>query len=162
VNTILRKAQADDATAAWEIRNAAIRYGCKEHYSAELLAIWTAGKITPRFAQLVADQFYVATINEEAVGTGIINLSNGQLDAIFVRPNTMRRGIGKLIVGFLENLALEAGLTELTLDSTLNAAPFYRQCGFVGETVGKYESPRGISLDCIPMTKQLPASTTIR
>ncbi|MGA2069083.1 MAG: hypothetical protein ABSG86_29280, partial [Thermoguttaceae bacterium] len=37
----------------------------------------------------------------------------------------------------------------------LNAAEFYRSCGFVGEAIGLYQSPRGITLDCIPMTKVL-------
>jgi GNAT superfamily N-acetyltransferase len=151
----IRKATADDAAAAWEIRNAAIRAGCPAHYPAEALAIWTAGEVTEGFVRSVVEKFYVATVDEVVVATGMINCNTGKLDAIFVRPDMMRRGIGRQMVAFLEDVALVAGLTQLTLEATLNAAAFYRSCGFVGETPGEFRSPRGISLACIPMTKSL-------
>ncbi|MEN6406972.1 MAG: GNAT family N-acetyltransferase [Thermoguttaceae bacterium] len=153
--TNIRKARADDASAAWEIRNAAILRQCKGHYPPELLAIWTNGALTEEFVQFVAEHFYVAILDEAIVGTGMIDCKTGRLDAIMVRPDLMRQGIGRQMVSFLEDIARAAGLTELTLDSTLNAAPFYRSCGFVGEAIGKYQSPRGITLDCIPMKKSL-------
>lgn len=151
----IRKACADDAAAAWEIRNAAILSQCSGHYSPEKLAIWTNGEITELFIQFVVEQLYVATINDVVVGTGMIDCKTGRLDAVFVRPDMMRHGIGKQMVSFLEDTAHAAGLTNLALDSTLNAAEFYRSCGFVGEAIGVYQSPRGITLDCVPMAKVL-------
>jgi GNAT superfamily N-acetyltransferase len=151
----IRKARAEDAATAWAIRNAAILSQCPGHYPAELLAIWTDGAIDEGFVQFVEEQFYVATVNEEVVGTGMIDCTTGRLDAIFVRPDLMRQGIGRQMVSFLEALGRAVGLTQLTLDSTLNAAEFYRRSGFVGEAIGAYHSPRGITLDCIPMTKSL-------
>ena len=99
--------------------------------------------------------FYIATVGDAVVGTGMIDRSTGRLDAIMVRPDMTRHGIGKQMMSFLEDIARTAGLTELMLDSTLNAAEFYRSCGFVGDAIGKYQSPRGITLDCVPMTKVL-------
>lgn len=72
----------------------------------------------------------------------------------------MRTGIGRQIMLYLEKLALDAGLTQLSLESTLNAVKFYRAQGFVGDSVAKYVSPRGFSLDCIPMTKNLLKTET--
>ncbi len=151
----IRKAMADDAADAWAIRNAAIRHACKGFYPAELLERWTGGEMTDEFVEFVVRQFHVATVNGMVVGTGCISFDNGQVDAIFVRPEMMGRGIGKRLVAFCEELGRRAGLTRLKLDSTLNAAPFYRRCGFVGDVIGVYRSPRGIVLDCIPMTKCL-------
>jgi len=65
------------------------------------------------------------------------------------------RGAAKKMIQFLEHLAKEQGLRLLTLESTLNAAPFYRACGFVGDEVSTYHSPKGIRLDCVPMEKLL-------
>jgi GNAT superfamily N-acetyltransferase len=155
LKTKIRKATAADAVAAWEIRDAAILSQCKGHYSPESLAIWTSGEITDEFIQFVVEHFYVATVDDVVVATGMVDLTTGRLDAIMVRPGMMRRGIGRQIVSFLEYIARAAGVTELTLDSTLNAAAFYRSCGFVGNAIGQYHSPRGITLDCIPMTKVL-------
>jgi GNAT superfamily N-acetyltransferase len=155
MKTKIRKACADDAAAAWEIRKAAILSQCQGHDAPELLAIWTDGAITGEFVQFVVEHLYVATEGEAVVGTGMIDRDTGRLDAIMVRPNMMRQGIGRQMLTFLEDIARAAGLTELTLDSTLNAAEFYRSCGFVGEAKGTYRSPRGITLDCIPMVKSL-------
>ena len=155
MNLTIRKATADDAAAAWEIRSAAIRHACKGFYADELLALWTVGEMTVPFVEFVAQKFHVATVNGSVVGTGVIDLGTGQMDAIFVRPDMMGQGIGKRVIAFLEELGRSAGLAELKLDATLNAAPFYRCCGFVGDAVGVYRSPRGISLDCIPMTKRI-------
>jgi GNAT superfamily N-acetyltransferase len=154
----IRKATADDAAAAWAIRNAAIRQACRGFYADELLEQWTAGEMTDEFIEFVVQQFYVATVNGVVVGTGMIDLSDGRLDAVFVQPDMMGKGIGERIVAFCEDLGRRAGLTRLKLDSTLNAAPFYRRCGFVGDVIGVYRSPRGISLDCISMTKQIAPS----
>jgi GNAT superfamily N-acetyltransferase len=151
----IRKADKDDARVIWDIRNAAIISQCTGHYSAEELEIWTRGEMTEQFTETVEDSFYVATLDDHVVGTGMINLEAGTVDAIFVRPGQMRTGIGRQLLLHLEKIALHAGLSHLRLDSTLNAAPFYRACGFVGESVAKYESPRGIALDCIRMTKRL-------
>jgi GNAT superfamily N-acetyltransferase len=157
VKTRIRKASAEDVTAAWEIRNAAILSQCRGHYPPESLAIWTAGEMPEGFVQMVVEQLYVATVDDVVLGTGTIDCSSGRLDAIFVRPDMMGRGIGKQMVSFLEDIGRAAGLTRMTLDSTLNAAGFYRSCGFVGEAIGHYRSPRGITLDCIAMTKVLRA-----
>jgi len=151
----IRKAGAVDAAAAWGVRTSAILHHCADCYPADLLAIWTDGSVTAEFEQFVADRLYVATLDEIVVGTGTIDCDTGRLDAIFVRPELVRRGIGSQIVSFLEQLGRAAGLTQLTLDSTLNAAPFYRSCGFSGDETSSYRSPQGIDLDCIPMAKVL-------
>ena len=151
----IRKAVAEDAVAVWNLRNAAILAQCSGHYPEDDLAVWTAGSVMDRFVQTVADRFYVATVEHSVAGTGMIDTATGHLDAIFVRPDMMGHGIGTQMMVYLENIAVQAGLKKLTLDSTLNAASFYRKCGFVGDQLGTYESPRGVSLPCIPMTKEL-------
>ena len=152
---VIRKAHTVDAQEVWDIRNAAINSQCIGHYSPAELELWTAGEVTEQFVKAVEDSFYVATLDGHVVGTGMIDLESGKVDAIFVHPSHMRGGIGRQVLLHLEKLALDAGLTQLSLDSTLNAARFYRARGFVGDSVAKYESPRGISLDCIPMIKRL-------
>lgn len=155
MDIVIRKAIETDAAAIWMIRTAAIRQQCKGFYPDDLLDRWTEGQMTEPFVKVVAEKFYVATNFGEVLGTGMICLESGQLDAIFVRPDMMQRGVGRAMVTFLEELGYRAGLEELVLNSTLNAAAFYRRCGFVGDAPGIYQSPRGFSLDCIPMKKAI-------
>ena len=147
----LRKATEGDAAAAWEIRREAILHACKGAYADDLLAKWTEGELTVEFARFVAERCYVAEAGEAVAGFGAVDLLNGQFDAVFVRPEWMGRGVGGQLTAFLIGLARAAGLPELRLQATLNAAPFYRRCGFVGDAIGTYHSPRGIDLACVPM-----------
>lgn len=151
----IRKADENDAQAVWDIRNAAINSQCTGHYPPELLKAWTDGEMTDEFVKAVVESFYVATLDDHVVGTGMIDLESGEVGAMFVHPSNMGIGVGRRILLYLEQLALEARLARMSVESTLNAAPFYRACGFVGETIGRYESPRGISLDCMEMKKSL-------
>ena len=157
---VIRKARNDEAQVILDIRNAAIRVQCVGHYSAAEIEVWANVEVTKQFVEVVENSLYVASIGGCVVGTGMINLESGKVDAIFVHPSHMRAGIGRQIMLYLEKLALDAGLTQLNLESTLNAAEFYRAQGFVGDAVGKYVSPRGFSLDCIPMTKNLLKTET--
>ncbi len=152
---VIRKAYKVDVQEIWNIRSAAINSQCTGHYSPAELEIWTNGEVTEQFIEVVEDNFYVATLDGHIVGTGMFNIESGRVDAVFVHPARMRSGIGSQVLLHLEKLALVAGLNQLSLDSTLNAVRFYRAHGFVGDSVAKYESPRGISLDCIPMIKKL-------
>lgn len=151
----IRKAVADDAEVAWATRNAAINSQCAGHYPSETLEIWTGGEISARFVEELESRGYLAILDGVVVGTGIVNLDTGKIDAMFVHPTYMGNGIGKKIMSHLETLAREAGLAQLHLESSLNAAPFYRACGFKGEEVAEYHSPKGVSLDCILMIKDL-------
>ena len=151
----IRKATKSDAGIAWEIRNAAINSQCKGHYPAKDLALWTSGEPPDDFVDMVANSFYTAVLENQVIGTGMIDLDTGKIDAIFVHPNHMGAGVGKQILLHLEQIAIEAGLTQLKLDSTLNASSFYRAYGFEGEKVSKYKSPWGATLDCIPMAKHI-------
>jgi hypothetical protein len=59
------------------------------------------------------------------------------------------------VLVYLEALARELGIEEVILDATLNAADFYRRCGYVGDEPAIYHSPSGLQLACIPMRKHL-------
>ena len=158
----IRKAKREDAKAAWDLRNAAILNQCVSHYSIDELKIWTNGELSEKFTDTVEKHFHVVTYNGQVIGTGMVNIETGKIDAMFVHPNHMRMGAGRKIIEYLEGIALGNGLDKLSLESTLNAAPFYRACGFEGDEIGKYESPKGVSLDCIPMVKFLAPNKSAR
>ena len=71
--------------------------------------IWINGEITEQFTEFVVEQLYVATVNDAVVGIGMIDLNTGRLDAIMVRPDMMRHGIGKQMMSFLEDIGRAAG-----------------------------------------------------
>lgn len=151
----IRPATSADAQVAYDIRREAVRHHCIEAYPAEQMLAWTAGTAEDGYASLMASHFYMGCIEGEPVATGMLDVNAREIGAIFVLPGYMQQGLGKQMLAFLEALARNLGLAQVNLDATLNAAAFYRQCGYVGEATALYHSPRGIDLACVPMTKVL-------
>ena len=152
----IEKAKRQDAQTALEIRRAAILNQCVSHYPLGILEEWVNIGLSDEFVDTVEKNFYLAKVDDQIVGTGMINIATGEIDAVFVHPQHLRKGVGTAILKFLENIATSHGLKTLTLQSTLNAAEFYRACGFVGNEIKTYTSQRGVALSCIPMSKQTP------
>ena len=151
----IKRATPHDAMAAFDIRRQAIRSQCIGAYTAEQMALWTRGKAEDGYDALMDKPFYLGWVNEEPVATGMLDLDNNEVGALFVLPQFTGRGYGKAMLDHLEALARELELAEVVLDATLNAASFYRACGYVGEQPAIYHSPSGLELACIPMTKRI-------
>lgn len=152
---LIRKAAGSDAQAILDIRAAAIRAQCRGFYSAEILDAWTSGDLTEEFVSWVESSFHVAVDDDRVLGCGAIDIDSGQIDGVFVLPDSMGAGIGRQLLVYLEAMAAAAGLDQVVLHSTLNAAAFYCKCGYEGDAIAVYSSPRGLKLDCVPMRKIL-------
>lgn len=151
----IKRANHSDSQTAFDIRLLAIRHQCIGAYTETQLLAWTAGAAEDGYCTLMEKHFYLGRIDGEPVATGMLDLANGEIGAIFVHPGFMQRGIGRKILDHLECLARDFGLEEVKLDATLNAADFYRRHGFVGEETAIYHSPSGLQLACVPMVKRL-------
>ncbi|NER65817.1 GNAT family N-acetyltransferase [Pseudomonas sp. MAFF212427] len=151
----IQRATPGDAAAAFDIRRQAIRHQCVGAYTAAQMQAWTAGSANDGYGALMEGHFYLGYVDGQPVVTGMLEVTSREVGAIFVLPAFMHRGLGKQMLVYLEDLARTLGLHDLTLDATLNAAPFYRQCGYTGEQTSVYHSPLGIELACVPMVKNL-------
>lgn len=151
----IRRATHDDAQMAYDIRRLAILDQCTEHYGATAAQAWANVPYTDGYAELVADRFHLACLDDTVVATGMLDFESGELGALFVHPGYLQRGIARAMVAHPEHLAVTAGLEEIHLDATLNAAAFYRRCGYAGDRLAVYHSPFGLELPCVPMRKAL-------
>jgi GNAT superfamily N-acetyltransferase len=149
----IEKARTEDAEAVWNLRSNALRTQCAGHYDAELLAKWSDACAPEGFAATVADGFYVIRDGERITACGLIALEKGSIEALFVDPTAFGKGYGRAMLHHLQTLAQQHGMKRLRLNATLNAAGFYRACGFTGEALGKHHSPSGFELDCVSMEK---------
>jgi GNAT superfamily N-acetyltransferase len=151
----IRRASASDAQSAFDIRRSAIRHQCIGAYSQQQMLDWTKGSAEDGYDRLMQKHFYLGCIEGKPVATGMLDFEHREVGAIFILPDFMQRGLGKRVLCFLEDLARGLGLTEVCLDATLNAADFYRSCGYIGEASAIYQSPSGLQLACVPMVKNL-------
>lgn len=54
----------------------------------------------------------------------------GQVRCVAVSPEVQGRGVGKLLMGYLENVAQQKGIKEIILDARENAVKFYLSIGY--------------------------------
>ncbi|MEN5152227.1 GNAT family N-acetyltransferase [Pseudomonas orientalis] len=151
----IKRAKPEDADSAFEIRREAILGQCIGAYTAEQMALWTRGSASDGYSVLMEKRFYLGCVNGEPVATGMLDLANNEVGALFVRPAFTGRGYGKAMLDHLETVARHIAVEEVVLDATLNAVSFYRACGYVGDEQAVYHSPSGLVLACVPMVKRL-------
>ena len=150
----LRKANPQEAETLWNIRNQAIRHGCKTSYDADVIARWTPDLMPARYRQMVIEYpFYVVEDEKgHVVATGYLDLDTHCLEAIFTLPAATGKGMATRIIEALKQEARSRGITRLTLDATPNAWTFYQKLGFVTLNE-KYHHSRmaGADLSCFEM-----------
>lgn len=79
-----------------------------------------------------------------------------RIRAFFVRPQSARRGIGRLLLHRCEADARAAGFHRTELMATLPGRRLYAACGYqAGEPI-QYPLPTGITIEFVPMQKDLP------
>jgi N-acetylglutamate synthase-like GNAT family acetyltransferase len=54
----------------------------------------------------------------------------GQVRCVAVATDQQGKGIGKLIMSYLEKVAMEKGWQEIILEARENAVPFYESIGY--------------------------------
>ncbi len=129
----IRRALAEEAEACWNIRNLAIREGCKTAYSTAVINAWTPDVMPEDYRkEITQNPFFVAEDPRNGlVATGYLDLAAGSVEAIFTLPDYFGKGCASKIIEAIKSEAEQRGLKRLTLSSTQNAQSFYQQHGFL-------------------------------
>ena len=153
----IRKAKQEDREFIWRIHTRAIKDLCKSHYTREELCAWSGVLRPGRYDKAInSTAFFVAEERDVIVGFGNLNQEKGEVEALYVDPGHVRRGVGMKILQSLEGVARDLGLGSLHLLSALNAVPFYENAGYQSQQQSKCLLPFGM-VACVPMRKELPA-----
>lgn len=149
----LRKAQAHEAEALWNLRNLAIRHGCVSSYSPEIIRNWTPEAMPEHYRKMIIDNpFYVIDAQGVLVASGYLDLNAASVEAIFTLPGYTGKGLASQIIAAIKDEASARGIARLTLEATPNAADFYLRHGF--EWLGESMHPSAMAraeLRCVNM-----------
>jgi len=155
----IRRAKQEDRGAIWHVHTRAIREVCKSHYSERELQIWTEVLKPDRYTeQIRKGPFYVAVEGGSIIGFGNLNQKSGEIEALYVAPDHVGRGVGMRILQALENVALDSGLKLLRLSSSLNAVRFYETAGYKPQRQKRWLLPSEMVV-CVTMIKELTFAT---
>ncbi|MDZ8079330.1 MAG: GNAT family N-acetyltransferase [Nostoc sp. DcaGUA01] len=160
-NIKVRCCLPSDAESVLKVHRAAIHGTASLCYPKEIIQDW-ASPITPSKIKAFADNTVigeetriVAEINGQIVGFGAIVVSNSELRAVYVSPSFGRSGVGTAILQELEHLARERGLSELHLNASLNAEPFYQVNGYINQGFEEHILRSGRKMPSVRMRKKL-------
>jgi GNAT superfamily N-acetyltransferase len=151
-----RRATQDDLREVAVVHKVSILDLCAAHYSAVELSLWTDALRPDGYAALLTGrEFLVAEEEGRVLGFGVLDLGQSLINATYVSPEAVRRGIGRRLVEAMEDAARQGGVSRLHLNSTLNAVPFYERLGYVQREAAYNRLPTGAELPCVAMTKDL-------
>jgi N-acetylglutamate synthase-like GNAT family acetyltransferase len=152
----IRKARQEDKEAIWRVHVRAIRKTCASHYPPEVIRIWAGRLQSEKYASAIgSNEFFVAEESGAVVGFAELSRADSEVQGLYVSPEVAGRGVGRKLLGTLEERARAFGLKSLRLTSSLNAVSFYEREGFRPlETVTKTISP-GVERASVRMVKVL-------
>lgn len=128
----IRLALPEEAEACWNVRNLAIRYGCKHSYDPKIIEAWTPEVMPESYRDVItANPFFVIEgPAARPAATGYLDLSSRSVEAIFTSPDYAGKGLASRIIEAIKDEARKRGFRQLTLSSTPNAQTFYERHGF--------------------------------
>jgi GNAT superfamily N-acetyltransferase len=142
----IRRADLADSDPISQVVLDALRATNAKDYTPEIIAR-VAGSFSPEgIAALMARRdVFVALEGSQIVGTA--SLDGKVVRTVFVAPDCQRKGIGIALMGEIERLARERGITELTVPSSVTAENFYAKLGFRAVRVSYHGDERTIIME---------------
>ena len=130
----VRPLRDDEVRLYLEIHERAIRGLAGSHYSQGDIEGWVV-PATEENLRVVAQNpdgeiRLLAELDGKAIGIGALVLAESELRAVYVLPESARRGCGSALVREIERIARNNGLDRLTLHASLNAERFYACLGY--------------------------------
>lgn len=111
------------------IRDAIRRVNAKDYPPQEISRLLNNFSTAHILDFLKQRQILVAMSDQVVVGTGA--LQGAEIKSVFVSPDVQRKGVGTALVTELERKAVECGLQELVVSSSLSATKFYSALGYI-------------------------------
>jgi N-acetylglutamate synthase and related acetyltransferases len=129
MSTVVRLAQSEDAEGISQVILAALHSSNARDYPADVIAR-VASNFTPDAVLDLLKRRVVLVAVQDRVIVATAALDANVVRSVFVNPTLQGQGIGRLLMIEIELRAREAGVTTLSVPSSLTAEPFYTKLGF--------------------------------
>lgn len=151
----IRPASESDFEKMDEVQSAAARDLCSSAYEASLIEAWVGTPKPDRYrrGQKRGAQYHVLLKHRQIIAFGGISIERGSLDALFVDPCHAGKGMGSRMMEHLLEIAREAGVKRLLIESSLNAVSFYARYGFAEYGRSEMACGEGMSMEAVLMER---------
>ncbi len=150
----IRRARQEDCHSIGSVHAAAVRAISTALYTPDEIQAWAVPRKPESYEESIRSKdFFVADEDGAILGFGVLNQEIAEVEAVYVSPGAVRRGIGLELLRKLEERARAQGIQQLSLNASLNAVPFYEKAGYVAQQRAKYRLLTGVEIACVPMLK---------
>ncbi len=106
---------------------------CQDHHGdPEIIKNWLANKTPESLMGAIADSSLIwnlALMDGQVVGVCMFGF-DGILRALYVHPEFVGKHVGAYLLDYIETVAIDNGIREITLESTKTAQQFYLHHGY--------------------------------
>ncbi len=142
----LRPARAGDGAAVFAVTHRSVAGLAQGHYSAEQIAGWM-GRRTPEFYEELIQAGRMVVAERDGAVVGFVDAVPGEVTRLFILPGAAGNGLGGRLLEIGVAAARDGHDGPVRLESTINAAGFYRRHGF--REVGRGHFSHGLGGDPI-------------
>jgi len=130
----IRTANKGDTNSIYKVHTDSIRELCSSCYKKEDITHWIARQHPSKYELFIDNKaMHVVVLEDQIVAFGHLeqfNETTAEVCGLYVSPRTSRKGIGTLMLCFLEDKAKLKGYENIRLKSSLNAQSFYLANGY--------------------------------
>lgn len=152
----IRRAELADSENICRVHKASITALCGGDYTPGQIEAWIGQRQAVDYVKAIQSAcFFVAEEDGQIIGFSLMQPAQGVINAVYVHPEHVGRGVGTLLLAALEREARAAGLSRVTLNATLNSVLFYKARGYESCGSGMNTLPSGVELPCLRMEKSM-------
>ncbi len=153
---MIREAKISDYIAMDNVFRVSAKKFCSRSYSSQVIESWAGSPWPERFHKNKegGDDQYVYVVHGEIVCFGSLNLEKHTLVSLFVSPEQSGKSIGQIMLDFLVSKAVSSEISVLKIDSSLNAANFYKRHGFIETGQSTYRTQNGVNIESVQMERE--------
>jgi putative acetyltransferase len=123
------------------------------HYESEQVTALIESQTKAR--KLVDETILVAEVNQQVVGFVSLSHATWHLNALYVHPDWIRRGIGKQLLASAEEVAAQRRYRVLRVITSMTAVSFYQSQGYHIQRPFDLRTLSGAHIPCQLLEKRL-------
>jgi putative acetyltransferase len=156
----IRLARPEDALQMHHVHVNSVRQLCAGDYTPEQIEAWV-GHLDPETLR----QYMINGASDEVLfvaednNSTIIGFSsfdkNGDINAVYVHPDYIRKGVGKQLLNAVETEALVHKFKKLQISASITAIHFYKSQSYKFIKYSSHILHSGVTIPCALMGKTL-------
>ncbi len=125
----IRKAKQKDAQEITKLRRDNLRKIDSDKYTKKVIDFLVKRDTIERNLKHIEERDYFC-LSENNIILGIIALDGDEITDVFIKSDSVKKGLGSKLIKFIEERAKKKGLKKVWLESAQHSRGFYEKMGF--------------------------------